>query len=292
LAKEVGDVINLIRCYNNLTSLVSDLASDNRRAEEVVREGLELVRRVGAHQNEGWLTGSLGDVLARLGRLEEAEECQRRAIEFALSVGDEPLRGMRLTALAGVLLLRGRLDEAEAVLRESLPILDANPEPQSQLFIPWMEGLLALVRGANEAAAGRLAAAIAMLREFNVEHIPEAFTDAVRALMRADRTLEAEQYRDLSDHGRSPAARANAALVEGLLAKDPAEARRLLAQGMEALDQLGLRIDAARAMVDLGREMARAGEDPTAVLERAREILVECDARAFLFEVDDAFAGR
>jgi hypothetical protein len=53
---------------------------------------------------------------------------------------------------------------------------------------------------------------------------------------------------------------------------------------------LGLRIDAARAMVDLARAMARTGEDPRPTLERARTILLECNARAFLFEVDDALA--
>ena len=44
-------------------------------------------------------------------------------------------------------------------------------------------------------------------------------------------------------------------------------------------------------MVDLGRAMARAGHDPREVLERARDILTECDARLFLFEVDEAL-GR
>jgi hypothetical protein len=43
-------------------------------------------------------------------------------------------------------------------------------------------------------------------------------------------------------------------------------------------------------MVDLGRAMARVGDDPHPTLERSREILLECDARAFLFEVDEALA--
>jgi hypothetical protein len=34
--------------------------------------------------------------------------------------------------------------------------------------------------------------------------------------------------------------------------------------------------------------MARLAEDPRPLLARARAILVECDANAFLFEVDDA----
>ena len=36
--------------------------------------------------------------------------------------------------------------------------------------------------------------------------------------------------------------------------------------------------------------MASLGEDPRPTLERARTILLECDARAWLFEVDDALA--
>lgn len=89
----------------------------------------------------------------------------------------------------------------------------------------------------------------------------------------------------------SPRARANATLVAGLLSEDDGEARRLLAEAVAALGELGLRIDAARAMVDLGHAMARLGEDPRLTLERARTQLLECDARGFLFEVDGAIAS-
>jgi class 3 adenylate cyclase/tetratricopeptide (TPR) repeat protein len=290
LAKEVGDFSNLMRIYNNLPSVVADLESDYRRAEEVVREGLELARRAGSLSHVGWLIGTLGDGLFRLGRLEESEQLQREALDLALTVGDEPLRGMRLTGLAGALLFQGRLEEAEAAVRESVPFLNANPEPQSQIFLPMWEGYLAFVRGAYGEAAGRFEAMIEQLRAFNVEAVPEVFTDLVRALLRAGRPEEAEGYRDLSERGRSPAARANAALVEGLLASDPVEARRLLEEGLSVLEGIGLRIDVARAMVDLGRAMARVGEDPMPVYDRARAVLLECGARAFLFEVEDAIA--
>jgi len=47
-------------------------------------------------------------------------------------------------------------------------------------------------------------------------------------------------------------------------------------------------------MVDLGHAMSRAGQDSREVLERAHNLLVECDARLFLFEVDEVLqaAGR
>jgi tetratricopeptide (TPR) repeat protein len=290
LAKEVGEFSNLMRCYNNLPAVLCDLASDFRRSNEVLREGLELAQRAGARSHAGWITGSLGDEALDFGDLEEAEALQRDAMQLALEVGDEPLHGMRLTGLAAAILFRGRIDEAAAILREAIPILEANPEPQSQVHIPFIEGYLALARGAHGEVPGHLARGIEILRGINVESVPRAFTDVVRALVRVGRLSDAASYRDLSEHGRSPAARAHAALIEGLLADDPAEARRLLATGTEMLVGLGLRIDAARALVDLGRAMARVREDPRPTLERARAILLECDARAFLPEVDEALA--
>jgi tetratricopeptide (TPR) repeat protein len=291
LAKEVGDFSNLMRCYNNLPSIVADLGSDHRRADKVLREGLELAQRAGSLTHMGWLAGSVGDIGFRLGNLEESEALQREALELAKAVGDEPLRGMRLIALASAVLFRGRLEEAEAIFRESVPILNENPEPQSQIFIPQFEGHLALARGENDAAAVSFEAMIEQLRVFNVEVAPDVFPDLVRALHRAGRGPEGRDYHDLSEHGRSPAATANAVLVEGMLAEDPAEARRLLAEGTAALADLGLRIEAARAMGDLARAMTRVGEDPRQVLDRARNILLACDARAFLFEVEEGY-GR
>jgi tetratricopeptide (TPR) repeat protein len=290
LAKEVGEFSNLMRCYNNLPALVGDYASDFAKAETVLREGRELAQRAGAKSHQGWITGSLGDVAFKLGRLEESESFQREAVELAVAVGDEPLRGMRLIGLAAALLFRGRLEDAQAVLEEAIPIVRANPEPQADLYVPMFQGHLALVRGDPATAADRFSQTVELLRAFNVDAEPSAFVDLVRALQRAGRAGQAETYRDLSEHGSSPAARANATLVEGLLAESPVEAHRLLADGVGSLEGLGLRIDAARGMVDAGRAMARVGEDPRETFQRARDILVGCGANAFLFELPDASA--
>lgn len=60
---------------------------------------------------------------------------------------------------------------------------------------------------------------------------------------------------------------------------------------MAALDGLDLRLDAARARIDLGRMLAAAGEDSIPTLTTARRMLAECDAGLFLHEVDAALAG-
>lgn len=215
-----------------------------------------------------------------------------RELALAVEVGDEPLRGMRLAWLALALLSRGRIGESVAAYRESVPILEANPEPQSQVFIPWVAGLLALVNGANSEAADQLAKAVGRFRRFNVENNPEVFSDAVRAHLRAERVAGARAFRDLSAEGRSPAARANAALVEGLLAPDPVDASRILRDAVASLEALGLRVDAARAIVDLGRAMSRTGDDPLPVWERARSLLLECGAHGFLFEVEEVLSSN
>ena len=43
-------------------------------------------------------------------------------------------------------------------------------------------------------------------------------------------------------------------------------------------------------LTGMSQAMTRAGEDPRELLERARAILLECDANLFLIEVDEALA--
>jgi tetratricopeptide (TPR) repeat protein len=288
LAKELRDFGALMRAYVNLSSNLAEATSDLRRAEALLREGLEVTERAGAAA--GWLVGNLADVLFDLGRLSEAEMQQRRALELSIREGDEPLRGMRLAQFAMLLLTQGRLEEGEVMLAESVPILEANPEPQSHVFIPLCRGTLALIRGENGEAAERFAEAVELLREFTVDASGASYPNVVRALQRAGRADEANSFGDLSAHSDSPAARANAKVVGGLLALDPNVARRLLSEGVSELDALGMRVHVARALVDLARAEARAGDDPRGTLDRARELTLECGARGFLFEVDDAMA--
>ena len=90
-----------------------------RHADDVKNLGArvpQLAQRAGSLSHMGWLTGSLGDTLFRLGRLEESEALQREALDLAVRVGDEPLRAMRMNALGADVLFRGRLGEAEPIL--------------------------------------------------------------------------------------------------------------------------------------------------------------------------------
>jgi tetratricopeptide (TPR) repeat protein len=290
LAKEVGEFNNLIRITNNLPAQL-DLASDYAGAEAVLHEGIELARRAGARPHESWLVGSLADVLVRQGRLTESEALARDSMASAAEVGDRPHLGMRKSQLSLVLLFRGRIDEAQTLQREARPLLNENPEPQGVIFIPMFEGYLALARSDPAAAIAAFEAMVEQLRGFNIAAEPQIFTELARLLPPAGRRDDAIRYREMAAASAIPAMRANVLVIDGLLNVDPVASRGQLAEGAEALDRLGLRLDAARAMIDLGLAMRRAGQDPTATLSAARDLLIGCDARLFLPRAEAALAG-
>ncbi|MBI2755382.1 MAG: tetratricopeptide repeat protein [Chloroflexi bacterium] len=290
LAKEAGDNVNLLRAYNNLAA-VRGASPGPAPAAEVLREGLELALRSGVIQNGGWIAGSLGDTLLVLGRFEEAEQLQREAVDLARRAADEPLTGQRLGALSQVVLLRGRVEEAIGLRNESELIMTANPEPQAAHFLPLIDGYFALAANDRAAAAEKFAEAATFARAHSVESYPEVFTECVRALVLAGDPARAATFRDLDASTDSVQSAAHARNVGGLLESDPARAVALLREAVAEFERLEMRVDAARAIVDLARAMAHAGRDPGDLVDRARAILTESDAQLFLFEVDEVLAA-
>ena len=291
LAQETSHLGLLLRIYNNLPSTLTNVTSDFRRAEAILREGVDLAARVGASANRGWLMGTLGDVLGLLGNLEEAEICQREALALAEAVADEPLRGMRLNGLSWVVLERGRIEEAAELGEASFLVLAENPEPQSQIFVHGLRGKIATARGDDAAAIASLREGAELLRTYSLEQEPLVLLQLVRALLAAGDAAAAARYRNLWTRGRSPSSRAAAAAIEGLLTEDPAGAIPYLREAAAGFEATGERIDEARVLLDLGRALQRAAQDPRATFERADELLVACDARLYLPEAHAALAG-
>ena len=291
LAQETSDLGVLLRIYNNLPSTLMNVASEFRRAEAIVREGIDLAARAGASANRGWLMGTLADVLAVLGNLDEAEVCQREALALAEAVADEPLRGMRLNGLAWIVMQRGRIEEAAELGEASFGVLAENPEPQSQIYVHGLRGMIAAARGDRAGQIANLRDGAELLRGYSLEQDQLVLLQLVRALITAGEAGSATGYRDLWSRGRSPSGRAAAAAIEGLLAEDPAAAIALLREAAAGFEATGERIELARVLLDLGRALQRAAEDPRETFERARDLLVACDARLYLPEAEAALAS-
>jgi tetratricopeptide (TPR) repeat protein len=296
LAKEAGDYQNLMRAYNNIAHARAATQGPKATAD-VEREGLELALRSGTIANGGWIAGTLGDMEQLIGELADAEEHQRLAVSLAQRVGDEPLTGQRLSSLAMVLLMRGRAEEALAVRDQAVPLIDANPEPQAAAFLPSFDGYAALARADRAEAADHFANAVDLLRAFEPENAPDIFAECVRALVRLGNRERAETYRDLDGPTDSVQTPVFAMNVRGLLERDPGRAIDILRETITEFQRLEMDLYVARASVDLAHVVATAdlpGHGPQEVrelLDRARDILLECDARLFLFEVDEVMAG-
>ena len=291
LAQEAGQLGLLLRAYNNLPSTLVNVASDFRRAEAILREGIELDARSGNLANRAWHLGTLGDVLNLQGNLEEAEACQREAIALAETVAEEPLRGMRLNALAWTVLQRGRIEEAAGLLDASQAVLDENPEPQSHIYVHAIRGMIAAARGDRAAEITSLLDGAELLRRYTLETEEILLLQLVRALVAAGEAASASAYRDLWARGRSPSRRAAAAAIEGLLAEDSAEAVARLREAAAGFEETGERIELARVLLDLGRAEERAGEDSRASFQRARDLLFDCDGKLWLPEAEAELAS-
>jgi hypothetical protein len=131
---------------------------------------------------------------------------------------------------------------------------------------------------------------VELSRGFTLEQGPALFYELVRLLVRTGDRASAGTYRDLSARGQAPATKAYASAVEGLLEEDPERAARRFDEAVAAFERLGMRIMQARVLTDLGEASTRTGEDPTPAWERARDLLVACDARIYLPEVEALLA--
>ena len=280
LAKNGNDANNLQRLYNNFASTLADFGSQYRRALEIGSEGLAMAYRGGGPGWTAWIAGTVSEISVALGDLSEAEDLARDTVEYALASGDTPLTGMRHVVLAWILLLRGKPDEAEPLLAEAAIYLEGNREPQLQLALSEVYADAASARDDDDAALAHLRAGAEVASRYNVEQGGPMMLDLIRSLLDRGEIDEARRAREVLGRGEAPRTRTFAVVADGLMAEDPNEAVRLLGEACASLEEIGVRIDLARALLDLGRAERRAGIDGRASFERAREILVACDARA------------
>ena len=291
LAKEVGDRLNLQRMYNNYASTLAGYGSEFVRARAIAAEGVELGRRIGGIGWLAWIVGTLGEIDLALGDLAQAEELTREALAYALETRDEPLVSLRYPILAQVVLMRGKVAEAEGYIVRAHELLRGDEEPQGEIPRSWTEAMLASARRAQDEALSHLQHGVELSERFSVDLTPQLELDLIRMLVPRGEHDEARAARAVLGLGWSPFTRACSDAADGLLAPDAAAAIGPLQAAVDAFDALGTRVDLARALLDLGRAERSAGLDPRPSLERARALLVECDARYFLPEVDEELAS-
>ncbi|MFC3575418.1 AAA family ATPase [Streptomyces yaanensis] len=146
------------RLHVNLPSHLEGIGR-SQEAVAVLREGLDVTRRLGLTDSEAWVWGNLGESLYSLGRWDEAAEAGIASERVGQSA--KP-RGFRATIHAHLALARGDLADAGrqlAAAREYFGTHDTMPQHDLKLVrvaigIAAGEGRLADARAALDAALG------------------------------------------------------------------------------------------------------------------------------------------
>jgi class 3 adenylate cyclase/tetratricopeptide (TPR) repeat protein len=297
IAKEIGDLDLLLRCYNNIPRSLSDYAPDYARAQAMLLEGLELARRSGRRDMEAWLLTNLALTARDLGDLEAFERYARSKEIVARDLGFAQMLAGALREQGMARLERGDIKEAERLEQEGDAVW-STWEPQAIPFFALARARRLELAGRTDEALDCLLQGIADSSEHLDAHEGEGLLfEAIRMLLIGGRIDEATEKLELIRRvatGRVHA-EANADWAEALIEHDLDRRIAFLRRAVDVFDRLGRRIDLGRCLLDLARAERELRLDPRPSAERARDLFVECtatlraaDAEQFLAELPNS----
>ncbi|MFF4212803.1 AAA family ATPase [Streptomyces sp. NPDC001796] len=160
-AAALGEAYVRGRLHVNLPSHLEGIGR-SREAVEVLREGLEITRKLGLTDSEAWVWGNLGDSLYSLGRWDEAAEAGLNSERVGQSA--KP-RAFRATIHAHLALARGDLAEAGRQLAAARAYLGTHDTmPQHELRLEHVT--IGIAAGEGRLTDARAALATALTRGF------------------------------------------------------------------------------------------------------------------------------
>ena len=223
------------------------------------------------------------DVFAANGRVDAAEEELVAAIRELTEAGQRSRCVPPATRLAEIRVLQGRFDEAEQLLAGFEDEPDATRAAVA----------VRLARGETGAAAALLERRLDDVGWGNLLAAPllEQLVEARLADGRIeDARLAADALADIAGPSGRERVAASAALARGRVASaaGDADAVNILQQAVNGFARLGLRLEAARARLELSR--ALAVQSPPAAIDAARHARNELEALGATREADSAAA--
>jgi class 3 adenylate cyclase/tetratricopeptide (TPR) repeat protein len=291
LARGAGELPFLLWALLVVSEGLELSTCDYRRAESLVREGLDLASRAGHVEQIAWMQGNLADYLVDMGRLDEAMEPMVEGLRAARAAGETPRIAYSLLMNAYVHTLRGELDEADGLLDELRVIVERSAETYHEGWVEVVQTLIARARGNERVAVDALLERARIARD-RLEPWGGnlLLLECIRSIAPTDRSHEASDFRErlaeLSVYSAS--SRAFLAWADGLMSAEPNDARRALDDAVRRFGTLERQVELARCLIDLAAVVKARGGDPGPDLARARDILRTCGATLFLREVDAA----
>ena len=132
------------------------LMGDFVRADELMRQGLPIVRAYGTPDQLAWSLAEHGNVLFSLGDAEGAGSTFTEALDLARQKTDTFLIGFCVFGLAYVALLEGDIEGMKAHLQESLDLTRLMIQPWGIAWAQFSVGVVAILEGDAAAAVAPL----------------------------------------------------------------------------------------------------------------------------------------
>jgi class 3 adenylate cyclase/tetratricopeptide (TPR) repeat protein len=286
IAMGAGNLALKVRTSNTLASCLMDYAPDYERGRRVLMAGIELSQRSGRRDFESWLWSNVGNYAFDQGRIEEIEHAGRMCIEIGAALAQPYGTAAGNLSLGQAAFLRGDLDAAQRHADTSTEAMDPREEVQAAPYQLLLRGWIARARGEGEEEALRwfLEGLDIVGERPMLGMADELLSETIRTLVRMGRRDEVAAYLEqLRMVARDrPNAEGQQWWAEGIVATDPAEGEAKLAAAIERFHRLTRRLDEARCLLDL----AQAGVDTGANIERARTLFADCGAEVYLREID------
>jgi class 3 adenylate cyclase/tetratricopeptide (TPR) repeat protein len=285
IAMGAGDLELRVRTSNALASCLMDYAPDYERGRRVLMAGIELSQRSGRRDFESWLWSNIGNYAFDQGLLDEIEQAGRMCIEIGAALSQPYGTAAGNMLLGQAAFLRGELDAAQRHADAASEAMPPHEEVQAAPFQFLLHGWIARARGEEETALQRFLDALEILGDRPMLGMAdELLSETIRTLVRMGRRDEIAPYLEglrIVAQDR-PNAEGQQWWAEGIVATDPAEREGKLSAAVERFHWLTRRLDEARCLMDL----AEAGVDTTANVERARALFADCAAEVYLREID------
>jgi tetratricopeptide (TPR) repeat protein len=284
MAEAHGLADTQLRALGNLGSAES--SRDPRRALEIGREGLAVMRRLGTHFGMSNVFYNAVYAAMRVGEWDWAIAELDTALAEELEPSDRAEIGeiaLRFHAYRG--------DPVGEMLQEVERLLEGATDP-------YRVATLLLARADVALPAGRLSEARpSWKRAHELLRHDDALTWMARAAeWDGDADTAREDLRKLDEGGlHGPAIDANRTTIRGGLAAldgRPGEALALYREGLAAWRELGAAWDEALCTIDMATLLDPSEPDVQAAAEAGRAILTRLGAKPFLERLESAMARR
>lgn len=133
LARTLDDPAALSGVLGDLGVALSFVGSIDE-GTALLKEGLEIARRVGLRRELSAHLVRLGNIAFELGDITSAERQYREALPLSVAIGDRAMEGILCANLTRVLVEHDRLDEAESACERALRIAREIEAPKSEAF--------------------------------------------------------------------------------------------------------------------------------------------------------------